>query len=604
MNEMVMRETLLTTVRPKDFEKVINRLNRKAARLGVEPIRYEAMGSSMKKRSKTLVVHQGGDKDVVNVPEEVKVWEYNVTHLDIVQDGWKMKARIGEPMPNSERNFVEPFVPVADLDVAKWEHVNHCNCDHCGVNRNRKGTWVVEKDGQEKQVGSACLKEVIGGDTAATIAFASEIYVTIREFGDEENWGRERGHGSDAIYHTKSILARACSFIKEGDWQDNVREYGELIKDGTHRVISEKFQQWFPGGMTEAEFCEFSDARYQNREHEPRKEMFTSGELLAMAEEVVELLQETPATSEFHENLLYLLSYEFVPANRISTVAYAPKAAQRILMDVERERSLESSEFVGSTGERIPMRVESMGTHTFNSDWGIGYINVLRDEQGNMMVWKTSSENLQQGNVYDVTATIKQHERRLDRKSGKSYAQTQLSRVKINAEAQRWEDLPVKQEKPKRKRKAKPKAEHAVLTVQQKDVDASTLTPEQIANVEVVIGNLTVGAMENTSFPRLRNVSGDLDVVDSKAVSMPNLESVGKCLYATLARDFQAPKLQKAQDMDACDAQNLVISMDFAMSKCVKVECLADCVLNDAVNRSEAEASMVLNAKQTTRGNR
>jgi len=456
----LMEETLLTTVRPKDFEKIVKRLNKKAERLGVEPIRYKSIGSEVMRQTKHVTESIEGDKGYYTIPREVTVHKYELTHLSIVQDGWKVKARILAP-DEGTRNLLEPFVSVSEIDTAKWEKANACNCDHCGQNRNRKATWLLEKDGVEKQVGSACLKELVDGHTAASLAFASEVYVFIKDFSDEAANGFGHGTSDDVIYDLHTVLVKTLMARKEEGWKDNEYDYGYLIRPGTHRDVAQWFRERFPDGVSEADFRASlmphnRDIRLANeylrgdtegrmpslvdemKEHAQKLDLYNAersvkrGELDALYEEadkVIEALQERPATDEFHETLNYMLSHSGVTSKKLGLVAYAPRAHERMIgNDLEREVYSKSEHF-GLVNERLDIQLECIGCHSYNTDWGPVNVNIFKDPKDNMFVWKTNAYSFEIGQCFNAKATIKGHEDRENKKLGLMFKQTQLTRV-------------------------------------------------------------------------------------------------------------------------------------------------------------------------------
>lgn len=89
------------------------------------------------------------------------------------------------------------------------------------------------------------------------------------------------------------------------------------------------------------------------------------------------------------------------------------------------------SEYVGEVGKRIT--VELRLKRVFSYDVCIGYqqsviyVNIFEDQQGNVMVWKTSSWHGAEHEIYEVTGTIKEHT------EYKGVRQTVFTRCKVRA---------------------------------------------------------------------------------------------------------------------------------------------------------------------------
>lgn len=127
------------------FEKAMKRITRKTGQL----IRWLPIGRFV--------------KDGIGYTK-VRIYAHKVPEFN----GWKFIARIER---NDKRNIV---ISKEDIQVdPSWYEksiVNHC--DHCGYNRKRNIAYIIEKDGERKIVGSACVKDFFGGlDPAAVAAF-------------------------------------------------------------------------------------------------------------------------------------------------------------------------------------------------------------------------------------------------------------------------------------------------------------------------------------------------------------------------------------------------------------------------------------------------
>lgn len=90
-----------------------------------------------------------------------------------------------------------------------------------------------------------------------------------------------------------------------------------------------------------------------------------------------------------------------------------------------------ASEYVGNIGDKITATVTLVGIHTYTTHFTYygetNYIYKFADENGNTIVWKTSSfQNLNDGEKYTVKGTIKEHS------EYKGDKQTTLTRCKIN----------------------------------------------------------------------------------------------------------------------------------------------------------------------------
>lgn len=83
------------------------------------------------------------------------------------------------------------------------------------------------------------------------------------------------------------------------------------------------------------------------------------------------------------------------------------------------------SKHVGSVGDRIDLTVTCERNFSYETDFGITYINVCRDADGNIIIYK-GTKSLFKGSTYTGKATIKAHSVR------EGVAQTLIARPKFD----------------------------------------------------------------------------------------------------------------------------------------------------------------------------
>ncbi|HEY8425534.1 MAG TPA: hypothetical protein VIK73_05920, partial [Limnochordales bacterium] len=74
------------------------------------------------------------------------------------------------------------------------------------------------------------------------------------------------------------------------------------------------------------------------------------------------------------------------------------------------------SRHIGRVGERIEAVVEVVRTLHLDGDWGGSVLHVMRDDDGNELVWFASRTELQVGRRYRIRGTVKRHEEYRGRK--------------------------------------------------------------------------------------------------------------------------------------------------------------------------------------------
>jgi hypothetical protein len=194
----------------------IEKLNRRAEKLGVEPLSVVKTGETRTVEEKDSVTGT-----VVYSWEEIEVSvEGGLPKLD----GYSLRAVIEhEPMGLPDSNFVT--VISGESDPA-WRTAPG-DCDHCGMKRRRKMTLIVESDGGEiVTVGSTCVKDFLGWwgnpvSWAEWLAAAGNL--------DEYTEGGGTDHGRDpstaGVVTMTSAVLRKLPFVKASS------EFGIPTKD-------------------------------------------------------------------------------------------------------------------------------------------------------------------------------------------------------------------------------------------------------------------------------------------------------------------------------------------------------------------------------------
>lgn len=110
-------------------------------------------------------------------------------------------------------------------------------------------------------------------------------------------------------------------------------------------------------------------------------------------------------------------------------IGYAPLAYDKLINLLNDYNSMmirkTNSKYVGNIGDKITAKVKVMNCISFESKYGISYINIFEDTNtGNEYVWITSTVAFNQGYELEIKGTIKQH------KEYNGTKQTVLTRVK------------------------------------------------------------------------------------------------------------------------------------------------------------------------------
>jgi hypothetical protein len=218
-NALAISKTL-PTYRLEALDALLKKLSKKAAKLGVAPPSYKVTATEVK--------DIGGE----DAPELVEYSTVEISYEVIRKVGeWTFLAKIesADMVDGVPRNKVSG-INLSEEHAKRFITAPSC-CEHCGINRKRNATYMVQ-DCNDKtlQVGSTCLQDFLGVDPAAAVN-GIEYANLISEIGnDEERWG---GRGAPRVFALVDVAAAALSLIsKNGFVSAADAEYGNAVKTG------------------------------------------------------------------------------------------------------------------------------------------------------------------------------------------------------------------------------------------------------------------------------------------------------------------------------------------------------------------------------------
>jgi hypothetical protein len=341
-----------------DFLSGLQRLNRRAQRLGVDPL-----------------VPSFGDTYNITVDDR------EVTAIDITVDGkipsfqgWNFVASV-EKLDTGLNIF---HGESANKVPERFKHSGH-SCEHCNQNRNRNASYIVENslNGEFKQVGSTCVNDFLGGNVLPVFSFVS----TVRELLNRE-W--DFGSGTRTHISVLETLAVSSAII---------REHGFAKKTGWDQYSGDPIPTAF---LVEKHFCGRSDIKILDEDRDK-------------AEATKEWLVNHEGTqNDYLQKLISLCAASYVDNRNIGILASAIAAYDR---EIERKNVAASqpSKHVGKVGERLKFAL-TLAYHRVLPDYGYGPSNLytFKDREGNLLKWKTAGDFDFEGEV-TIVGTIKEH---------------------------------------------------------------------------------------------------------------------------------------------------------------------------------------------------
>lgn len=434
-----MRENLTTNefvipVGNLDFlSKEIARINKRAARLGLAPVSFTEIE---RETVETKPARNGQpatyvEKALIRIDGETpRVAGYEFVATLEHDDAGTIIRRV-------------PTFGGDEFDLASYRDATPSNCDHCGLDRRRKDTYVVRnaETGEAKQVGRTCLQDFTGVNDPEKYARIAEWYRDLFELldGDLEDEGFGGGSGT-SHYATLDLLAVTDKAIREYGW------------------VPKSKADW--GQTATADWVERLAATRGPLDND-LKRILPDDAARTKAQAVLDWVRsdefaEKATTSDYLWNLGIACANDYAAFRRFGLVCSAVSAYDRereyqIRHAAQREQN-SVKQHVGEVGKREVFELRLVRIiwieDRYNPYGGSKPLYIFQDADGNEVKWFASNtagiaaqvqigdaedpqyafEEIAEGCTYRVKATVKAHDD--SPKYGKA---TLITRAKIEA---------------------------------------------------------------------------------------------------------------------------------------------------------------------------
>lgn len=397
----------------------IDKLNKKAMKLNLPPIRLDVVGEKM--------VSKGPD-----TTQKEKVYEVKISGSAPKVAGYKFLATID----HKEGGNVIRTVPGYDENEAikDFYEARPDYCDHCKKARHRIETYIIqdEKAGTLRQIGRNCLADFLPGiDPKAILHYFSMRDLIAKALKDAEHEGGQRGRSRmyvhvDEILQIGAALVRRFGYRKSTDADGNrdpgstANQVRTVLMPPPRDTRTNQEEQWIETGtnITDADKAAATQAA-----------AWFNG-----------LSDQMKNSNDFYHNVDVLLKTGNVESKDIGyVVALFPAYARANQQAQPRQGGggpaapQKSNEHLGAVGQKLPpTRVKITGTQMLPNNFGYRapptQLIRMEDAAGNAITWFNSGGEiaLQTGQECTITGTIKKHDEFKGRK------QTTLTRAKIS----------------------------------------------------------------------------------------------------------------------------------------------------------------------------
>jgi hypothetical protein len=202
------------------FSVAMEKIQRRAIKIGFDVPSYELIGQD-------LVIDDDG---VMFMCHKVEV-----DNVQSKLNGYHLVAKI-DHTAHLDYNVVHVFDREANVNVDEMSKAD-CFCEHCGTHRKRNSTYLVSDGSKLTQVGSSCLKDFTGHDSAEAIAkFYAEVFDVFAEHTKRPNKNSDWDEHYQ-YFNTDSVITMIMQHIKEfgyvkaSEATESVRSTKSIIVD-------------------------------------------------------------------------------------------------------------------------------------------------------------------------------------------------------------------------------------------------------------------------------------------------------------------------------------------------------------------------------------
>ena len=398
----------------EDFSKNIAKMNRKAVKLGCEPIVFTKVGEKEVERT---FYYNVNTREEYSRKYKVKAIEVVLTGAAPKLEGFQFIARI--EYLKDRKSTLFHTVPGSNVKIdERFRALDVSTCEHCNLIRRRNDTFVVLETatGKQTQVGRQCLADFTGINDPEKVAAKASGLSVFENLSDYEEmaWGRVRENTID----TMEALALTSAYIGKYGWVP--KSQAEF-----HNPTANNVEAHFFLGVRTAEQRKFEKEMTAISEEEFHQER---------AKKVLEWIKTElshKAKSDYELNLVTLVVNELTERRHLGIVCSAVAAYQRAMnQKVEyaaRKEKMAASEHVGTVGERLKgIKVKVQFLKSFDGAYGATTLIKFITEDGNVMAWFASGDkSFEVGQEYTIDGTVKGHN------EYQGIKETAMSRVKV-----------------------------------------------------------------------------------------------------------------------------------------------------------------------------
>jgi len=382
-----------------ELEKRVTKFNRRAAKLGTDPITVEIVG-----------------EEVVPILDEqfrptgrVNIFILFEVHGEApVVAGHTFVARVEH---TEAGNIISKAPGCESIIVPAYMRDGAPTCDHCKTNRRRKDTFILkDENGILIRVGRNCLADFLRSSDAVEALRVWTLLYEIRIACAEESEG---GWGGGGVVYASVIHYVACAVraIALHGWTSRKMAYEHDEMSSTSDDAS------FAAGQIPT-MCP--------REREAWKEAQPTKDNVEEAIKAVEWAKGLEGSNDYEHNLKVACSLEYVKPKNYGLVASVVMGYRRTVeRELAKKRAAERaaaspSTHFGAVKSRYIRELTVTHSKSWENEYGVTVLYVMEDDGGNQFKWFSSNgcwfedgderRELKVGDKFWFTFAVKNHD--------------------------------------------------------------------------------------------------------------------------------------------------------------------------------------------------
>ena len=380
------------------FEEKLNKLIKRSKKLNSEPIGFKTINT---------ILIPIKDEDGNDTGGSETFFEIEVIGAAPKLEGWNFIGTIDHNRDDAG-NVVNLFRNVPGKSIPHKYNDVGTDFDHCGKNIYRKDTFIVEKDGDTKQVGRSCLKDFLGHRSPEQVAAYAEWIMALE--GTLTNLEEEcgRGYRIDPTYLRDEIFVWAAAAVRERGFVSKT-----AVNNGFHGVTTSSV---IYGNLNPHLIIRQPGGR---EEFKRLYKVTQIDEDKVTAKETIDWIKTNQGESDFIFNLKQLVKLDQVKGKHFGFISAAInsyiKERDKIVYEKKQKEEI-VNEPIGILGERVTFKAEVINVRNYQGtsfnyhDSGVRSIYTMKTTDNKVVVWFSTPGKMEKGKIVTVTGTIEKSE--------------------------------------------------------------------------------------------------------------------------------------------------------------------------------------------------